>query len=56
MSKFEKRLKELGYVLPELHVPMGLYIPVNRVGDLVYTSGQGARLHRGKLGQEFTIE
>lgn len=56
MSQIEARIKELGYELPELHVPMGLYIPVNRVGNLVYTSGQGARLHRGKVGAEFSLE
>ncbi len=56
MSMIEKRLQELGYELPEVHTPMGLYIPVNRVDHLVYTSGQGSLQHRGKIGKDFTIE
>ncbi len=55
MSKIESRLREMGLELPEVHTPVGLYIPVNRAGNFVYTSGQGSRQHRGKLGADLTI-
>ena len=31
-----------GYQLPESLTPAGLYVPVNRVGNLVFISGQGS--------------
>lgn len=37
----EKRLKELGFELPEVPEPVAEYIPAKRIGDLVYVSGQG---------------
>lgn len=36
----EERLIKSGIVLPEIPAPAGLYQPVIRVGDMVYTSGQ----------------
>lgn len=56
MGKIEERLIELGITLPPAPKPMGNYIPVNRYGNLVYTSGQGSRNIKGQVGAEISIE
>lgn len=61
MSDIEKRLLELGHVLPVAPPPVGYYVPVVRVGNLVITSGQlpfvGKELaFQGKVGGTVTIE
>jgi len=35
-----ERLKELGIVLPSAAGPFGAYVPVKRVGNLLYVAGQ----------------
>lgn len=57
----ETRLTELGIQIPAAPQPVGAYVPVARVGNLLVTSGQlpwvGDRLfHRGRIGGELTIE
>lgn len=57
----EERLKELDVTLPGKRKVLASYIPAVRVGNLLYLSGQdcsvnGEYLHKGKLGQEFTLE
>lgn len=54
--KIEQRIAELGYQLPEPPQPLGFYVPAKRIGDLVYTSGQGSRSIIGKVGGNLTIE
>ncbi len=53
-------MKELGIVLPEAPAPVGLFVPVNQVGNLLYLSGQGSFLgsHRieGKVGRDVSLE
>jgi enamine deaminase RidA (YjgF/YER057c/UK114 family) len=61
MSSAEKRMKEMGLVLPEAIAPMGNYLTTLRVGDLIYTSGSGPfvngkPLYQGRLGAEVTVE
>lgn len=56
MGEIEKRLQQLGIELPELPNSLGNYLPTNRVGDLVYTSGQGSRAIKGKVGGDLSIE
>ncbi len=56
MGEIEKRLLQLGIELPEVPNPLGNYIPTNRVGNLVYTSGQGSRNIKGKVGGDLSIE
>lgn len=56
MGKIEQRLQELGIELPELPNSLGNYLPSNRVGNLVYTSGQGSRAILGKVGGDLSIE
>ena len=57
----EDKLKELGLPLPETAKPAGVYVPAKRVGDLVFTSGQGPLIdgtpqYQGKVGGDLTIE
>lgn len=61
MSDIEQRLSELGHILPVAPPPVGYYVPVLRVGNLVITSGQlpfvGKELaFQGKVGGTVTIE
>jgi len=60
MDIYEK-LKELDIELPQLPKPMGIYKPVNQVGNMLYISGQGSTKDGkpvvcGKVGTERTIE
>ncbi|UCD30151.1 MAG: RidA family protein [Planctomycetota bacterium] len=57
----EDRLKTLGLELPPAPAPVGSYVPVIQVGDLVYTSGQipmrgGKLVASGKVGSTLSIE
>ncbi|HEV8023293.1 MAG TPA: RidA family protein [Candidatus Nanopelagicales bacterium] len=50
-----ERLVELGLVVPEVAVPLASYVPAQRSGDYVYTSGQlpmvdGELIATGKVG------
>jgi enamine deaminase RidA (YjgF/YER057c/UK114 family) len=60
MEKFEKRLHELGIVLPILPVPIANYVPAKRVGNLIFTAGQvsvtDGREYKGKLGDNLSLE
>ena len=56
-ERVERRLAELGLELPPPPVPIGNYLPAARVGRLVFTSGQTARINGvrryvGVVGQE----
>ncbi|MBS0155885.1 MAG: RidA family protein [Nitrospira sp.] len=58
---YEAKLKELGVTLPDPPKPVANYVPVVRVGDLLFLSGvlpsrDGELIMTGKLGQELTIE
>lgn len=57
----EQTLSRLGHPLPESPRPMANYIPIRRVGPLLYTAGMGPILQgeikfKGKLGRELTLE
>ena len=57
----EKRLEELGISLPKPPTPVANYIPVVRVGKLLFVSGalpmdEKGLLYRGKVGREVTLE
>ena len=62
MTKTEKRLEELGIILPEVPRPVAAYLPSVRFAErLGYVSGQDCRkdgelLYKGKLGNEVTVE
>jgi len=58
--RIEQELEKMGFVLPTPK-PLAAYIPAVRVGDLVFTAGQGPTLDGkpafvGKLGREITEE
>ena len=57
----EVKLKELGVTLPDPPKPVANYVPVVRVGELLFLSGvlpsrDGQLIMTGKLGQGLTIE
>jgi len=56
---FEAKLSELGLTLPDPPKPVANYVPVVRVGDLLFLSGvlpsrDGQLIMTGKLGLELT--
>ncbi len=56
-GRIETKLAKLGLALPAPPVPVGNYLPAARVGNLVFTSGQTARIdgvrrYVGVVGQE----
>lgn len=58
---YEAKLKELGLTLPAPPKPVANYVPVVKVGDLLFLSGvlpsrDGQLVMTGKLGQELSIE
>ncbi len=61
MTGVEARLAELGVTLPTVTRPVASYIPANRIGDLVWVSGQlpmvdGQLAASGKVGAEVEPE
>ena len=58
---YEAKLKELGVTLPDPPKPVANYVPVVRVGDLLFLSGvlpsrDGQLVMTGKFGQNLSIE
>ncbi|MBD0315768.1 MAG: RidA family protein [Nitrospiraceae bacterium] len=58
---FDEKLAELGLTLPVPPKPVATYVPVVRVGDLLFLSGvlpsrDGQLLMTGKLGEALSIE
>jgi enamine deaminase RidA (YjgF/YER057c/UK114 family) len=61
MGLIDKRLAELGIVLPTPAQPVATYVPWVRTGNLVYISGQGAMKdgklqYTGRVGDTLSIE
>jgi enamine deaminase RidA (YjgF/YER057c/UK114 family) len=61
MGLIDKRLAELGIVLPKPAQPVATYVPWVRTGNLVYISGQGAMKdgklqYTGRVGDVVSIE
>ena len=60
----EKKLADMGLMLPIAPTPVANYVPVVRAGNLLFVSGHGPsflkdgklQYIRGKLGREFTID
>jgi enamine deaminase RidA (YjgF/YER057c/UK114 family) len=57
----EDKLAALGFKLPAPPIPVGNYLPACRVGNLIFTSGQTARIdgvrrYVGKVGKEISAE
>jgi enamine deaminase RidA (YjgF/YER057c/UK114 family) len=58
---FEKKLEELGIVLPTPAAPIANYVGFVRTGRLLFVSGQlcladGVLVAKGKLGPQVTVE
>jgi enamine deaminase RidA (YjgF/YER057c/UK114 family) len=56
----EEKLSQMGLALPPAPPPVGSYVPVLRVGDLVFTSGQlpmqeGKLMAAGKVGADVSL-
>jgi enamine deaminase RidA (YjgF/YER057c/UK114 family) len=61
MTTAERRLDELGIVVPQLPPPVAAYVPAVKTGRVVYASGQtptidGALQVRGRLGEDVSVE
>jgi enamine deaminase RidA (YjgF/YER057c/UK114 family) len=61
MGQIDKRLAELGIVLPTPAKPVANYVGWVRTGNLVYTAGQvslkdGKIEYQGKVGKDFSTE
>lgn len=61
MGLINKRLAELGIVLPKPAQPVATYVPWVRTGNLVYISGQGAVKdgkieYTGRVGETLSVE
>jgi len=54
MGKIEKKLQDMGIIIPDVPKPAASYIPAVQIGKLIYTSGQGCKkdgilVYKGKL-------
>jgi enamine deaminase RidA (YjgF/YER057c/UK114 family) len=61
MTKWHKRLSELGIELPEVAKPVAAYVPAVKAGRQIFTSGQlpmknGQLMAIGHVGVSVTIE
>ena len=62
MSDIDKKLEQLGIVLPVAPLPIANYVPGVRVGNLLYLSGVGpapaddGKQYLGKVGSVLSVE
>jgi enamine deaminase RidA (YjgF/YER057c/UK114 family) len=61
MTKWSKRIAELGIELPEVAKPIAAYVPAVKAGRMVYTSGQlplvnGELMFVGQVGVGVSLE
>ncbi|WP_408011117.1 RidA family protein [Pseudalkalibacillus sp. A8] len=56
VQTLENKLKGLDLVLPAVRPAAGNYVTCVRVGNLLFTSGQGVDQFHGKLGRDLTVE
>ncbi len=57
----EEILKEKGLEIPEAPKPLAAYVPVTKVGNLIFTAGQiplknGKLIYEGKVGKDLPVE
>ncbi|WP_408007800.1 RidA family protein [Pseudalkalibacillus sp. A8] len=52
----EEKLQSLGFQLKQVRPAAGNYVSHVRVGNLIFTAGQGVDEFHGKLGKELTLE
>ncbi|MBC8409319.1 RidA family protein [Paracoccaceae bacterium] len=60
MSEYERKLNELGIILPNAPAPAANYVPFVKIDNIVYVSGQISigpdGLIKGVLGADMSIE
>ena len=61
MPAIQARLDAMALTLPDIAGPFGAYVPVKRVGNLLFVSGQlpmkdGKLMASGKVGSSVKIE
>lgn len=60
MNEIEKKINELGLVLPEAAAPVANYVPYVKSGNMVFISGQISKIGDneigGRLGVDLTVE
>lgn len=61
MGELERKIEELGFVLPECPKPVASYVVAVEEKGLIYASGQtpvvdGILKYQGKVGQDVTVE
>jgi len=59
--KAEKKIEEMGIVLPEMSKPGAMYIPIKRLGNALFVSGQvpfkdGVMQYPGHVGEDVSLE
>ena len=57
----DKKISDLGIILPDAKAPVGNYLATKIIGKLLYISGQisideNGKLIKGKVGKDLTIE
>lgn len=52
----ENKLSELGIKLPAIRPAVGNYVSCVKVGNLLFTAGQGVDEYHGKLGKDIPID
>ncbi|MDM5188319.1 RidA family protein [Bacillus sp. DX4.1] len=52
----ESKLAEMGLTLPAVRPAVGNYASCVRVGNLLFTAGQGVDQYHGKLGKDVSVE
>ncbi|MFC7784809.1 RidA family protein [Rossellomorea sp. GCM10028870] len=52
----EEKLQSLGLKLSPVRPVVGNYVSRVRVGNLIFTSGQGVDEYRGKIGTDFDVQ
>lgn len=52
----ENKLSELGITLPAIRPAVGNYVSCVKVGNLLFTAGQGVDEYHGKLGKDIPID
>jgi enamine deaminase RidA (YjgF/YER057c/UK114 family) len=55
-----EKLREYGYELPSPKAPVASYVPISRVGNLIYVSGQisadaAGNVTEGRLGENMNV-
>ncbi len=61
MHIFEKNIKDLDLIIPDMAIPIANYVPYKIIDKILYVSGQaptkeGSLIYKGKVGEDITEE